>query len=197
MNLALFDFDGTITTREMFADFLDFAVPGLRLRVGKVLLAPLVMAYKAGLVSAVSTRACVVQVAFRGADQTRLEQLGERFAMQQLPAVVRPDVMQRIDWHRACGDRVVVVSGAFDLYLRHWCQTQQLELLCSSLQMHAGRCTGRYQGAQCAGPEKARRIRELCRLEDYPVVYAYGDTQEDLDMLALAHQRVYRGQLLN
>jgi phosphoserine phosphatase len=43
MNLALFDFDGTITTREMLPDFFRLAIPSHRLFIGKILLAPLII----------------------------------------------------------------------------------------------------------------------------------------------------------
>jgi phosphoserine phosphatase len=36
--------------------------------------------------------------------------------------------------------------------------------------------------------EKARRISSQFDLSRYPEVYAYGDTSEDLEMLALAHR---------
>lgn len=42
------------------------------------------------------------------------------------------------------------------------------------------------------GEEKARRVRARFDLVSYPLVYAYGDTKEDLELLALAHRRVYR-----
>lgn len=54
--------------------------------------------------------------------------------------------------------------------------------------------TGRYLGAQCMGEEKARRVRERVDLSAYPLVYAYGDTKEDRELLELAHRRVYRWQ---
>ena len=57
MNLALFDFDGTITTRETFGDFIRFAVPPRRRPLGTVVLGPLVMGYRRGLVSGQSDRA--------------------------------------------------------------------------------------------------------------------------------------------
>ncbi|MBX3726794.1 MAG: hypothetical protein KF823_12860 [Xanthomonadales bacterium] len=46
MDLALFDFDGTITHRETMPDFLRAAVRPARLAVGKLLFAPLVLGSK-------------------------------------------------------------------------------------------------------------------------------------------------------
>ncbi|UNK48325.1 HAD-IB family hydrolase [Lysobacter sp. S4-A87] len=192
MNLALFDFDGTITTREMFADFMQQAVPARRYSIGRVVLAPLVVGYKLGMVSANRVRSRVVDFGFRGVDLAHVQAEGERFSREVLPAVLRPMALERIAWHKAQGDKVVVVSGALDLYLSHWCAQHGLELLCSSLESSDGVMTGRYDGEQCAGEEKARRVRERFDLATYPVVYAYGDTHEDLDLLELADRRYYR-----
>lgn len=56
MDLALFDFDGTITTREMLPDFFRSVVPTPRLIVGQIILAPLIIGYKLGFVSGVKVR---------------------------------------------------------------------------------------------------------------------------------------------
>lgn len=195
VDLALFDFDGTITTREMFPDFMRFAVSPRRLAVGKLLLAPVVAGYRMGWVNGNLTRASVVQVGLRGVDAVRLREQGEAFAHDVLPGVLRPEAMARIGWHRMRGDRVVVVSGGLDVYLAPWCRQQGLELLCSVLAMRDGRMVG-YAGAQCVGEEKVRRVLALCDPADYAAIHAYGDTHEDHAMLAMAHHRTYRGQAM-
>jgi phosphoserine phosphatase len=45
---------------------------------------------------------------------------------------------------------------------------------------------------ECSGGEKVRRIRERYDLTQYPIIYAYGDTDEDREMLELAHEKYYR-----
>lgn len=192
MNLALFDFDGTITTREMFPDFVRAAVAPRRLAVGKVLLAPLVVGYRLGVVSGSVVRAAIVKFGFTGMPSAQFEEHCRRFSEQVLPTALRPEAMERIAWHKAQGDIVVVVSGAFDGYLARWCAQQQLDCICSVLEQVDGVLTGRYEGAQCVGAEKARRVRERYDLTAYPVIYAYGDTKEDRHLLALADRKVYR-----
>lgn len=194
MNLALFDFDGTITTRELMPDFVRMATTKRRLMVGRVVLAPIFVGYKAGLVSGNAIRDRIADFAFRGLPQRDLQAAGEHFARDVIPPTVRPEAMERLQWHREQGDTIAVVSGSFDLYLSHWCALHGLELLCSSLEVRDGVMTGRFEGAQCVGAEKARRVRERYDLSRYRVVYAYGDTHEDRDLLALAHRRWYRGR---
>ncbi|WP_299346827.1 HAD family hydrolase [uncultured Pseudoxanthomonas sp.] len=193
MDLALFDFDGTLTTRETFPDFMRHAVARPRLLVGGVLLAPVVFGYRRGWVAGNLTRASIVQVGLRGVDASRLRAQGDAFAREVLPDVLRPEAMARLAWHRERGDRIVVVSGGLDVYLAPWCATQGVELLCSVLAERDGRITG-YAGAQCVGEEKVRRVRALCDPQAYAAIHAYGDTHEDNAMLAMAHHRTYRGQ---
>lgn len=193
MNLALFDFDGTITTRETFGDFIRFAVTPLRHALGAPLFAPMLAGYKLGLVSGSRIRKSVVAFGLRDAPTAHVRATGERFAAEFLPSVLRPEAMQRIAWHQSQGDRVVLVSGGLDAYLAPWCRQHGLELVCSLLETRNGRLTGGYQGAQCVGEEKARRVREHIDLAAYAQCYAYGDTHEDEAMLALAHKRFYRG----
>jgi HAD-superfamily subfamily IB hydrolase, TIGR01490 len=192
VNLALFDFDGTITTREMFPDFMHFAVTPGRLAVGRVVLMPLVVGYKLGVITGNTIRSSVVRFGFRGVPVAQVEQAGERFAREVLPGVVRPMALERIQWHKAQGDVVVVVSAALDLYLAPWCGQHQLDLICSKLEVEDGVLTGRYCGKQCASQEKSRRVLETYDVRDFSVVYAYGDTGEDMDMLSLASRKYFR-----
>jgi len=192
LNLALFDFDGTITTREMFPDFMRFSVAPRRLAAGKVLLAPWIGGYRMGVVSGNRVRSRIVHFGFRGVPEASVREAGQAFARDVLPGVVRPVALDRIRWHQAQGDRVVVVSGSLDFYLSPWCQAQGLELICSRLETSDGRLTGRYLGEQCVGESKARRVRAGCDLAAFRTVYAYGDTHEDLQMLALAEKKYFR-----
>lgn len=194
MNLALFDFDGTLTVRETMPDFMHAAVAPTRLAIGKVVLAPLVIGYRAGWVSGNRVRAGIVDFGFRGVPETRLQAAGLAFANDVLSGVLRADAMARLQWHRERGDTVAVVSGGLDTYLSHWCAARGVEVICSRLESRDGRMTGRYRGAQCVGEEKARRIRAHYDLSRYERIHAYGDTHEDHAMLGLAHEAWYRGK---
>jgi phosphatidylglycerophosphatase C len=192
MDLALFDFDGTITTRELFPDFVRSAVPRERLRRGQWLLAPWIAGYKLGLVSGTVVRAKIVDIGFRGVEEADYLAAGERFVREIVQRALRPEAMTRIDWHRQRGDTIAVVSGAFDAYLTIWCRQQGLDCICSRLEATEGVLTGRYVGAQCVAEEKPRRVGEQYDVRAFDAIYAYGDTKEDMDLLAIAQHRWYR-----
>jgi len=193
MALALFDFDGTVTSADSFTPFVYFAASWLRIIAGSVVLSPLIIGYKLGLVSTPRIRAAVAYVCFRGRKESEVNDLGRQYA-QRLDRILRPEAIERIHWHLAQGHRVVIVSASLAPYLRCWCEALGLDLICTELEAHAGTLTGRYRDADCTGAEKARRVAARYLLSSYSDVYAYGDTHEDLALLRLATKAHFRGQ---
>ncbi len=196
-NLALFDFDGTITTRDAYGVFVALAVPRWRLILALLFTWPLIIAYRYGWLSGVTGRAIVAWVGFYRARCVVVEAVALRVATEKIPALIRPEIWEKLSNHLAQGDQVALVSGSFDLYLRPWCELHGLQLLCSSLARSGVRFTGRYAGFQCVGAEKARRVREHFDLDQFGEIYAYGDTADDRELLALAHRKFYRGAEIN
>lgn len=195
MDLALVDFDHTVTTCDTYGRFLrGIASPQQRAgeawRVG-----PWLAGYRLGLVSAAALRTRVTRLVFTGGDPAAVAAAGRRYSEETLPGLLRPWMMERIAWHRARGDTLVLVSGSLDLYLAPWCHRHGMELLCNRLEVAEGRLTGRYLGGD-RGAHKATDIRARYDLSRYRRIHAYGDSAEDRPMLALAHERWYRGRRL-
>jgi phosphatidylglycerophosphatase C len=192
MNLALFDFDGTITRTDTWTPFLRFSATPRRIVAASIVLSPLIVGYKLGVVPGRKGRPIAARVAFLGKNADAARALGRKYAAEVLPDVVRTRALDRIAWHKRQGDAVVVVSGSLDVYLRYWCDAIGVELICTELEERNGTLTGRYVGGDCSGAEKLRRIRARYDLARYPVIYGYGDTADDREMLDIAHERYYR-----
>lgn len=192
MDLALFDFDGTITTHETMPAFVRATVSRPRLVVGSLLLWPLFLGPRLGLISRSPSRAGVVRVAYAGRSAAWLRARGEAFARDYLDRHLRPEAMRRIAWHRARGDAILVVSGGLGEYLRPWAEAHGLDIVCSELERRGDRLTGRYAGTQCVGEEKARCVAGRFDLAAFGRIHAYGDTPEDEHLLAMATDRFYR-----
>jgi phosphatidylglycerophosphatase C len=189
---ALFDFDGTVTFADTFTPFILGAVSPARLAFGKLALSPLVLAYKVNLLSVSRLRRSIVRFGFQGRRYAEVQAAGTEYSRGPLARAVRAEALQRIGWHQARGDVVVIVSASLDVYLSPWCRALGVELICSELEERRGVLTGGYRNGDCSGDEKARRVRERHDLKRFRTIYAYGDTHEDDAMLALAHRRFYR-----
>lgn len=129
--------------------------------------------------------------ALGGMEAARLTELGQAFAREKIPAMLRDDMKAELRRRRDEGYACVLVSASLDLYLEPWAaEAQFAAVLCSRLSYDAqGRATGNLLGANCYGEEKVRRIAEWLQSRERPQhIVAYGDTSGDRPMLALADQ---------
>lgn len=192
--LALFDFDGTITFEDTYTKFLIYSTPKLRLLIGFTILLPLILLYKAKLMSSARLRPILTMFAFAGRNANTLEQLGSKFAATHLNPLVRPQAAQALNWHRQQGHTIVIVSASLNVYLTPWANQQGVELVCSELAVKNKRVTGRYRFGDCCLANKVALLKRSKDLSQYQTIYAYGDTPEDFPMLALADHKYYRWQ---
>ena len=192
MNLALFDFDGTITTRDSLPDFIQFAVGKPAYFFGLLVLSPILISYLAGLISNHVAKQKLLSWFFKGWQVDRFQQLADQYSRQQIDRILRTAAMEKLQWHLQQGDRVIVVSASMENWLGNWCKNHKVELLSTRLATVNNKLTGEFETANCHGDEKARRVRELLDLSDYKKIYAYGDSSGDKAMLALAHEAFYR-----
>ncbi|WP_034622814.1 HAD family hydrolase [Desulfovermiculus halophilus] len=191
-SLALFDFDGTLTFKDSLSDFIAYAVGRPRMLTGACLLSPVLAAYAIKLLDNGRAKQKVLTHFFAGWRTEELRALGSAYALERLPRILRPQGLERINWHQRQGHEVVVVSASPDIWLRAWTTSMQIDLIGTVLEEKDGRITGRYHGRNCHGKEKARRIGQKYYPAGYSNVYAYGDTPGDRPMLALADQAFYK-----
>ena len=193
MDLALVDFDHTVTTCDTYSRFLRSVATPEQLARAKWSVGPWLAGYKLRLLSAAMLRTRATQVTFAGRDPAEIAAIGVRYALDALPGMLRPEMTKRIGWHRARGDRVAIVSASLDAYMQPWCDARGLDLICNRLEAVDGRLTGRYLGGD-RGEHKAADVRARYDLAGFDRVFAYGDSGEDEPMLALAQERWWRGR---
>lgn len=194
MNLALFDFDGTITFGDTWTPFMRLAVKPARQTIGRLVLIPDYARYKCGLMPVGGMRESAIRVGLSGERARRVHGLGARYARETLPTLVRPCAAERLAWHKSQGDDVVVVSASLNVYLGPWCEDRQIAVICTTLEERDGKLTGKCVDGDCSGDEKVRRVLAQYSLSQYEAVYAYGDTLDDQPLLALAKHKYYRWQ---
>ena len=192
MNLALFDFDGTITNEDTFTKFIVSTTPKARLIMGGVILSPVLLLYKLGVLSAPRVRPFVSKLALWNRKVCEVNYLSERFVSTYIVNVIRKEAQQKLAWHQSQGDDIYVVSASLNIYLEIWCKEQGLNLISSRVGVKNGYLTGEYQNADCSGIQKVIQIKSHIELTKYDIVYAYGDTVEDLPMLELASVKYYQ-----
>lgn len=182
MGIALFDFDGTITTGDSCVLFHK-KIFG----TGRVALS----AAKAAVLSALSDdRRHFMKQAFlsdlwKGVSREELKSHAESF-VHDLDKVIRPGALDRLAWHKGRGDHVAVVSASVKDWLAPWCRAHGVDsLIATEMEDREGILTGRLRGRNCRGPEKVCRIKKAFRELPDPV-FVYGDSDGDREMFTLA-----------
>lgn len=192
MRLALFDFDGTITTRDSLGDFLLHTYGALRCAAALIMLAPVLALRLAGKIPNWKAKEAVFRHFLEGCPMKDFTAAASDYAANRLPQIIRTIAAERIEWHRSQGHRTIVVSASPEQWLSPWCARYGLEVLATRLETISGTLTGRIDGTNCYGAEKENRIREAVNLDDYEYIYAYGDSRGDAEMLAMANERYYK-----
>jgi phosphatidylglycerophosphatase C len=200
VDAAAFDYDGTLTNRGSVFGFLS-AIAGRPAVVASSLgLAPkLALAALTGGSRADRTKEELFRRVMAGTAVERLEEVGASYGRDHVARNLRSEVRERLEWHARRGDRVVVVSASPEVYVgvaARWLGADGV--VATRLEVGAdGRVTGRYDGANCRGDEKLRRLRiwieESGAAPDR--LWCYGNSRGDLTMLGAADVGVNVGRL--
>lgn len=199
--VAAFDFDGTLTRGGSMLSFL------VRARgVGPVLfvvvrqLPSIVRAAVVGGTLADEVKETIFARLLAGLPAEEATRLGAAFADHHLRRRLRPDTRARLEWHRAQGHAVVIVSASPDCYVRPAAELLGADAaLATRLAVSGDLLTGRYEGKNCRGGEKYARVMGWLRAQggagDHAVLWAYGNSRGDLRLLAAADHGVNVGRL--
>lgn len=190
--LVLFDFDGTLTTRDSLSDFILYSKGFIETLLGGIYLSPLLLGYGCKIISNDWAKQQVLRYFFGGCSLVEVEVIGQKYAKVRIPLILRNKGLDKIQWHVKQGHRVVIVSASVDLWLKGWVDEIGVELIATQLEVKEGFLTGAFRSKNCHGEEKVLRIKSYLNLNDYQTIYAYGDTSGDKPMLDLANYSEYR-----
>lgn len=190
--IVAFDFDGTLTIRDSFTEFLRWRAGPGAWALGLVKLAPALAAYAKdrdrGRIKAASVREFL-----HGVDRQTLEAEAAAFAQEVWPRFMRPDALKVWnDWGERGAHRVIVTASPTTTVIPFARKLSAEALLGTEFVFDADdRITGGFAGPNCRGEEKVRRLKAAYG-EDMALTAAYGDTSGDTEMLAMAQQPGFR-----
>lgn len=115
-------------------------------------------------------------------------------AAERLCAKLRwhPPTVHALREHRRAGRRVVVATGALDVYMPFLLRGEPVDdLLATGMEVLDGRLTGHLATGNCVRADKADRVRAwLSAHGPFGETWGYGNRPSDLPMLALLDRRV-------
>ncbi|MDX2335696.1 HAD-IB family hydrolase [Brevundimonas vesicularis] len=190
--IVAFDFDGTLTIRDSFTEFLRWRAGPGAWALGLVKLAPALAGYAKdrdrGRIKAASVKEFLL-----GVGRQTLEAEAAAFAEEIWPRFMRPDALEVWnDWGDRGAHRVIVTASPTTTVAPFARKLGAEALLGTEFVFDANdRITGDFAGPNCRGEEKVRRLKAAYG-ENMTLTAAYGDTSGDTEMLAMAQQPGFR-----
>lgn len=196
MRIAFFDFDGTITRKDTMFQFIRFSKGNFRYALGLILMSPILISFKLGILPNWKAKECLFSYYFKGMSEETALLWGKKFSEQVIANLLRPEAIREIEFHQQSGTTVVIVTASFSIWLEHWCDNNHFELIATECEVKQSVLTGLIKGKNCYGAEKVRRIKDKYNLGQFEQIYAYGDSNADLNMLNLANFKYLKWKLI-
>jgi len=191
--LALFDFDGTLYPHDSFTGFIFYVLKKRHIIWRGLRVLQWIMAYYLKVYPAHRMRPKLYAAMFKDCDINAIQPLVLRYANKVLKNL-DPALFGQLQKHQQLGHKVVLVSATINLYLEPITKALNIELICSQVEIQNGKLTGKYLTPDCSCMQKRLRVLEVINLADYEMVYAYGNSEEDAEMLSLADQHYFEGR---
>ncbi len=190
--IAAFDFDGTLTRRDTLLPFLVRSCGARRVATAVVGVGPHAARASFGrleqdLHHRDASKAALLDALLGGRKAEWLAAEGASFA-PTLPRRIRPEMVDRVAWHRAQNHELVIVSASLAAYLTPFAETEGFDhVIAVAMQPDVdGVLTGTMVGGNVRGPTKATRLRAWLGDEEDVELWAYGNSSGDTELLAMA-----------
>jgi phosphatidylglycerophosphatase C len=191
-NIAFFDFDGTITTKDTMLEFAKYCHSATNYWLGMVLILPWLIGMRVGLVSKKKAKEKFITYFFENTIIQKFNDDCKAFTKTIMPRLIKADAHQTIKKFQSENTEIVIVSASAENWVAPWCIQQNIAFLCTKLEVKDNKITGKLSGQNCNGLEKVNRIKQQFDMASYENIYCYGDTDGDKPMLRLATHPHYK-----
>lgn len=191
--LAIFDFDNTITTKDTLFQFL-FFVFGYKKVLVKLLTISLfvVPLFLLHIWTRSKIKEYILSLFFKNMSINTFNEYGEEFA-NKIDLFLSSDAISKIRWHQEKGHKVIINSASIKNWIAPWAKTNGVSIvICTELEVKNDIITGKFSTPNCYGKEKVNRLLKVIpNIEDY-IIFAYGDSKGDIELLELADYSYYK-----
>lgn len=186
--LAVFDFDHTLTSKDTTLYFLKYYAGPIKAYSALFSNLPALLMAMNGVSTWRNVKERIFKSVFGGHTPEMIAPYGKSFAEIEIPAILIAKVWQQLNQLRSNGYEIALLSASCSIWLRHWCELENITLLCTELEIVNNQLTGKIAGENCYGAEKVVRLKEMYELDKVKHMVAYGNHKSDFYYMDLAHE---------
>lgn len=184
--IAAFDFDGTITKKDSLPHFIIFCVGKLRFVTGLLIFSPVLLLYKMGIVENWKAKEIMFSYFFKGWPIDNFNKKCRSYS-NLIKDIVRDSTIDKIREHQQANHTVVIVSASISNWIKPWAFENKIaEVIGTEIEINNGLVTGKFASHNCYGQEKVNRLQEKYPNRKSYILYAYGDSRGDKELLEFA-----------
>ncbi|MCT6868324.1 HAD-IB family hydrolase [Apibacter sp.] len=188
--LYLFDFDGTITTKDTLFDFLQVSFPYSYKNVF-IKFIPLFILVRFKLLNAGKIKQQFISQFLKGKTYIEIEELAQQYFELRKNDLIRPKAWRYIkDLSNEANKYIVTAS--LDIWVKPFAKYLGLRLISTKAEFIEGIFTGKFVTPNCNCQQKVVRIVGEIQLARFLKIYAFGDSKGDKYMLELATNPHFR-----
>lgn len=189
--VSVFDFDGTLTTRDTLLCFIRHAKGRWGFVKAFGLFSPLIVLMKLRLLPNWQVKQALFSYCFKGISEQSFTLLCRGFA-EKNSHLLRPAGRECLCKALHEGHKVFVVSASIDHWVAPFFEGLPVRVIGTQPAVAGGLLTGKFATPNCYGPEKVNRLTQAFPAWREHRMVAYGDSRGDREMLALADEAHYK-----
>lgn len=190
--IYIYDFDGTLTRRDSFLDFIRYTCGSRSLYCGLLLFSPLLILMKLRLYANGRAKERLFTHFFQGMSIRVFDDLCAKYGLSRADLLLDA-ARKAVNEVASNGYRIFIVSASVDRWvLPFFRDVPNVTVIGTQIEVENGLVTGRFSTPNCYGAEKVRRIQALLPYREQYKLIAHGDSRGDKEMLNYADQGYFR-----
>lgn len=187
--VVVFDFDGTLTRKDTFLEFIKFAKGRFTFYCGILMCSPVLLSYLVHLCPNDKAKQFVFSYFFKGMSYRDFKNKGVAFS-EIIDTIVRPRMKDEINRLIKSEATIYVISASLTEWVAPWCSKNHIDKVLGTLPEVScdGFLTGRFLTKNCYGQEKVNRLLEMEPNRFSYYLIAYGDSEGDKEILRFADE---------
>jgi len=191
--LAIFDFDGTISTKDSTKEFLKYNYGIIKFLYGYYFIFSInLVLCLIGIGSFAKLKKKRIKFFFQKKDSNLLIKKSNSFYKSSFQNFLKKDALKRLKWHSKNKHKIVILSASLDIILNQWCKDNKYLLITNKLQIKNNKFTGCFNEDDCSGNQKVNMLLNHLNIDDYVLTYGYGDTKADIPFLNIVDKKYYK-----
>jgi phosphatidylglycerophosphatase C len=189
--IIVFDFDGTITRKDTFLEFIKFSRGNYRFYKMFLIFAPILLAMKLNLYPNWKAKKKIFSCLYRNVKISQFNEWCKEFSFE-IDKIVRLKAIDAILKHKNNKDKIIIISASIENWIKPWAKNLGIEIVLGTrIETNNGLITGNFLSKNCYGEEKVKRLLEIYPLRNEYELIAYGDSKGDRELILYSDKGYY------